>query len=108
MPESCCVVSHRNPYLHWLIHVQNLWQVVSKTDLKAQDLAMLVVQLSSLIYIQGSFLLIALQFLLIDVISKAEHFQLLQPSQESEKENPGEIQIFTMRKEIKLQFLISR
>lgn len=60
-----------------------------QTDLKAQDLAMLVVQLSSLIYIQGSFLLIAWQYLLADVISKAEHFQLWKPSKEREKGNPS-------------------
>lgn len=82
-------------------HDQNLWQMVSKTDLKAQ--------FNSLIYTQGFFFfIIAWQYLLADVISKAEHFQFLQPSKEREKGKASEIQFFTMRKEIKFQFLISK
>lgn len=57
--ELCCVFSAINPQLHWLSHDQNLWQMVSKTNLKAQELALLVMQFNSLIYIQGSFLIIA-------------------------------------------------
>lgn len=56
-----------------------------QTDLKVQELALLVVQLSSPIYIQGFFfffLIIVCQYLLADVFSKAEHFQFLQPSKE--------------------------
>lgn len=79
-----------------------------KTDLKAQELALLVVQLSSLIYIQGSLLIIAWQDTLADIISKVEHFQFLQSFMEREKGKPSEIQFFTMRKEVKLQFLISK
>lgn len=55
-----------------------------QTDLKVQELALLVVQLSSPIYIQGFFFffIIVWQYLLADVFSKAEHFQFLQPSKE--------------------------
>lgn len=82
--ELCCVFSAINPQLHWLSHDQNLWQMVSKTNLKAQELALLVMQFNSLIYIQGSFLIIAWQYLL------KEHFQVLQPSKERERK---EIQV---------------
>lgn len=71
----------------------------------------LVVQLSSLIYGKGSFLnkcLAVLSDLLEDVISKAEHFQSLQPSKEREGGKPIEIQFFIMRKEMNLQFLVSK
>lgn len=52
--------------------------------------------------------LVVLSDLLEDVISKAEHFQSLQPSKEREGEKPIEIQFFLMRKEINLQFLTSK
>lgn len=96
--ESCCVVSAVNPQLHWLSHDQNLCKWYQR--LKAQ--------FNSLICTQGSFLIIAWQYLLADVISKAEHFQFLQPSKEREQGKASKIQFFTMRKEIKLQFLISK
>lgn len=71
----------------------------------------LVVQLSSLIYAKGFFLnkcLAVLSDLLEDVISKAEHFQSLQPSKEREGGKPIEIRFFIMRKEMNLQFLLSK
>lgn len=52
--------------------------------------------------------LAVLSNLLEDVISKAEHFQSLQPSKEREGEKPIEIQFFIMRKEINLQYLTSK
>ena len=52
--------------------------------------------------------LAVLSDLLEDVTSKAEHFQSLQPSKEGEGGKPTEIQSFIMRKEMNLQFFVSK
>lgn len=57
--HSLSNVSAINSQLHWLSHDQKMWQEVPKADQKAQEFALLVLQLRSLIYAKGSFLVIA-------------------------------------------------
>lgn len=108
----CCLndVSATNSWLHWLSHDQKTWQEILKADQKTQDFALLVGAVKLSYLCQGLFLdncLAVFSDLLEDVISKAEHFQSLQPPRR-EGGKPTEIQFFVMRKEMNLQFLISK